>query len=122
MSSSERTDGEGGAKDVYRAFLRQHGLDDDWTVRFTADRGRAREMAGLYRDAGYEVRILPLFPDGEAPGPESLERLEGADHDPLREAGTAACASCLGETYVVLTRRRTGRGAPVDPEDGLVYE
>lgn len=111
MASSERT------ADGWRAFLRERGLDEGWTVRFTAGRRRAREMADQYRAAGFRARALPLLPDGGEPEPASLGRFEGADHDPLRGTDPEACAPCLSDTWVLLTRPAEGaRGAgPGEP-------
>lgn len=99
MGSSERAAG------TWRAYLRQRGLDEGWTVRFTAGGPRAREMAGQYRAAGFRVRILPLSPEGEELEPDAFDRFEGAGHDPLGEADPEVCAPCLEDTYLLLTKR-----------------
>lgn len=122
MSSSEPAGGGGPGGDVERTFLRQHGLDDDWTVRFTADRGRAREMASQYRDAGYDVRIVSLFPDDSTPEDPSHEPPADPDPGPLGQGETETCAPCLAGMCVLLTRRRAGRETRPGPDDGLVYE
>jgi len=114
MASSDRT------SRGWRTFLRERGLDDRWTVRFTTDRRRAREMADQYRAAGYRARAVPLWPGGGEPDPASLDRFEGADHDPLRRTGPEACAPCLADTWVLLTRPAersdAGAGGPGEEE------
>lgn len=104
MASSEPASGG------WRAFLRERGLDEGWTVRFTAGRRRAREMADQYRAAGFRARALPLWPGGEEPGPGSADRFDGADYDPLRGTDPEACAPCLSDTWVLLTRPAEGAG------------
>ncbi|MFB6360654.1 MAG: hypothetical protein ABEH59_04970, partial [Halobacteriales archaeon] len=94
--------------DVFAAFKRKHGLDDDWSVRFTADEFRAREMAKQYRESGHDVRVLPLLPEGEELDPESFDQFADAEHDPLRYVEMEDCGSCLSGTHVVLTKPQDG--------------
>lgn len=93
------------------------GLDDGWTVRFTADRPRARDVAQGYRRAGYDVRTLALAPDGDDLDVETVEAVD-AEYDPVTRLREEDCTVCLEDAYVVLTR------AAGDPEgdDDLVYE
>ena len=113
-------------RDAFSAFLEAHGLDDDWSVRFTADEYRAREMARGYRDTGHEVRVLPLAPDAEELTPADFDRFEPADHDPLQHVQDESCAGCLGGTHVVVTRPPGAADAAgsddADPHEELVYE
>lgn len=106
--------------DAFAAFLNVHGLDDDWSVRFTADEYRAREMAAQYRNTGHEVRVLPLAPGAEELSPADFDRFEPADHDPLQNVQDESCAGCLGGTHVVVTRPRAAGDGPTVEE--LVYE
>lgn len=114
-----------------RAPLRRMlGLDPSWTVRFTADEARAREMARPYRDAGFEVRVLPLFPEEasrEEPGGEGaresgrgepLDRpAEGAGAGPSGPGVSEGCRRCMEATWAVATRRDDG---PAD-DSGLPF-
>lgn len=91
---------------IFTEFKEKHGMDERWTVRFTADELRAREMAEQYRDAGFEVRVLPLSPEDDELELDAttLESFgEELDHDPLQYIEAEECASCLDETYVVFT-------------------
>jgi len=103
---------------AFSAFKAMHGLDDAWSVRFTADEYRALEMAQEYRETGHEVRVLPLSPESEELDPESFDQFAGADHDPLKYLEDPSCASCLGGTHVVLTKEADEPA----PDAGLVYE
>jgi hypothetical protein len=120
MTSSE----DDGSMSVPQEFRDKHGLDDEWEVRFTADELRGREMAKQYRDAGYEVRVLPLQPDNEALDIEDVEEFsEGLDleHDPLKYVEEDSCTTCLQDTYVVFTKGEPGE-ADDAPVDDLIYE
>lgn len=112
------TSSEGGDdEEPFAAFKRKHGLEG-WTVRFTADELRAREMAEQYRDVGYDVRVLPLSPAGEEIDPGSFGEFEDLEHDPLQYVRDEACAGCLDGTHVVLT----SRGGSTSDADDLVYD
>jgi hypothetical protein len=120
MTSSE----EPGSADIPEEFKRKYGLTEEWDVRFTADELRAREMAKEYREAGYEVRVLPLQPDDEMLDVEDLEEFsEGLDleHDPLQYIQEDGCATCLEDTYVVFTNGEP-QVADDATEEQLVYE
>lgn len=93
------------------------GLDDGWTIRFTADDGRARDIAAGYRRAGYEVRVLPLAPENDELDLETVEALD-QEYDPVERLRDEDCAVCLDDAYVVVTRRPATGTA----EDDLVYE
>ncbi len=92
---------------AFAEFKRKYGVED-WTVRFTADELRAREMAQQYRDTGFAVRVLPLTPVGEEIDATDFGEFDDLDHDPLQYVEVEACAGCLDGTHVVLTK----------PEDG----
>lgn len=104
--------------DAFSAFKAMHGLDEEWSVRFTADEFRAREMAQEYRASGHDVRVLPLTPEGEELDPESFGQFQDADHDPLQHVEDPSCTACLGGTHVVLTKEEPASR----PDEGLVYE
>lgn len=116
MTSSEPDDA--GTEQAFSAFKEMHGLGEEWSVRFTADEFRAREMAQEYRASGHEVRVLPLTPEGEELDPDSFDQFDGADHDPLQHVMDPSCTACLGGTHVVLTKEEPAPG----PDEGLVYE
>lgn len=111
---------------AFAAFKEQHGLDDDWTVRFTADEFRAREMARQYQQSGHAVRVLPLTPENEELAPASFDQFADADHNPLQYVEAESCASCLGGTHVLLTKPESADDvdAPADDQSSerLVYE
>lgn len=87
---------------AFTEFKRKHGLDD-WTVRFTADELRARDMAEQYRDSGFDVRVLPLTPAGEEIDATDFGEFDDLEHDPLQYVEVEACAGCLDGTHVLLT-------------------
>lgn len=93
------------------------GLDDGWTVRFTADRTRASDVAEGYRRAGYDVRVVALAPDDQDLDLETVEAFDDAT-DPVAKLRDEECVSCLEDVYVVVTRRGDAGDAAVD----LVYE
>lgn len=117
--SSEAAEGDvgDGVEDALAGLARGYGLEGDWKVRFTADPERAREMARQYRAAGFEARVLPLFPADREAGPESSASSGEAGHDPLRAVEAEACLPCLEATCVVLTRD----GDPAGSDGDLPY-
>lgn len=106
---------------IFSEFKQKHGMDETWSVRFTADELRAREMAQQYRDAGFDVRVLPLSPEDDELEIDADALASFADtleHDPLQYIEAEECSSCLDETYVVFTRQAEDDG---DATDDLVF-
>lgn len=95
-------------------------LDEEWTVRFTADEHRAREMAGQYRQIGFEVKVLPLFPEGEEidVDEEDVEALLADLDDPVEqlELESEGCTTCLDETFLVVTKGQQDGGDEIGQE------
>lgn len=116
MTSSENADSID-EEEAFAAFKRHHGLED-WTVRFTADELRAREMADEYRQTGFEVRVMPLTPAEEEVDPDMFGEFDDLEHDPLDYVQYEACVSCLEGTHVVLTKEQTEE----DQSNDLLYE
>lgn len=78
-------------------FLRAHGLSEHWNLRFTTDARRAFEMAGVYRNAGFSVAILPF--SSVIDEDDCIE--ESVDPETSTEDG---CLACLEDAYAVLTK------------------
>lgn len=112
---------EGSSMTIFTEFKEKHGMDDSWTVRFTADELRAREMAQQYRDAGFDVRVLPLSPDDDELEIDAValeSYAETLEHDPLQYIEAEECASCLDDTFVVFT---TDSSEDPDESSDLVF-
>jgi hypothetical protein len=76
--------------------------EDDWERRFVADPARAREVADLYRDAGFEVMALPA-----RPGDLSADQ---------RLAGCESCWLAKASGFQVIYTRRPGLPEDAPPE------
>lgn len=114
MTSTD--DAEGDLDAAFAEFKRKYGVEE-WTVRFTADELRAREMAQQYRSTGFDVRVLPLTPVGEEIDATDFGEFDDLDHDPLQYVEVEACAGCLDGTHVVLTKPDDAAGTGVDDLD-----
>lgn len=101
------------SSDIPEEFKSQFGLDENWSVRFTADKIRAHEMADQYKQLGYKVAVTPLQPDDANLNTEELQSFSEAlnlEHDPLTYIQDDGCSTCLDDTYVVFTKEETESG------------